>query len=546
MNYLQPLLLLFIVALFSGCNQPRNIKPAPPSPDFEKAESFLKRNKDSAFYYFNKVATSPGDSLQIGRAYARMAILLSDAADPFSSQETLLQALKYLNEKKDSDQHTLASVYNELAVTSTALRNYKATLRYCDQGLTFAKDRFKITILNNKAHAYKKLRQYSQALSIYASILGESKNDPEEYARVLTNMANTKRLADSTYNPLPELRTALQIRESQKDKSGLSASYAHLSDYYARTRPDSALFYAHKMYILTQQQRNPGDELLALPKLIRFGPLERVKNYFARYRYLNDSLQTARNNDKNQFALIRYETEKSKADNLVLQKANAEKKVQIFGQWILLLGILVLSVAGFGWYRKKKQRAIREYQLKTSKKVHDVVANGLYHVISKVDHDKTGGKEQLLDELTSLYEQSRNISYEQPEEKTPPSFNESLSGLLSSFSSAGTRVLIVGNSKELWSAVKPGIQKELKQILQELMVNMKKHSQAENVVIRFHMEHKELSVQYTDDGVGAPPDFRYGNGLRNTESRIAGLGGRISFDTETSEGMKIQLYIPTA
>ncbi|MCD2424829.1 ATP-binding protein [Niabella pedocola] len=546
MNYLKPLLFLFISAIFSGCNTPPKAKPVPPSTDFQKATNFIKTNKDSAFYYFNKVATSPGDSLLIGRAYANMAILLSKAADPFGSQETSLQALKFLNEKKYSDRRALSSVYNELAYTNITLRKYETSLGYSNHALKFAKDSDRITALNNKALAYQRLRQYEQALSIYQSILEESKNNPAEYARVLTNMANTKRLRDSTYNPLPELRAALQVRESNKDASGLSASYAHLSDYYARSRPDSALFYANKMYLLTQQPANPGDELLALRKLITFGPPELIKGYFNRYRFLNDSMQTSRNTDKNQFALIRYETEKSKADNLVLQKDNAEKKVQIVGQWILLLSILVLTITGFWWYRKQKQRAIREQQLRTSQKVHDVVANGLYHVISKVDHDKTGGKEQLLDDLTHLYEQSRNISYEQPEEKAPLPFNESLAALLSSFSSADTRVLIVGNSKELWSAVKPGIKKELTQILQELMVNMKKHSRAGNVVIRFLLQQKTLTVQYTDDGVGAAPDFRYGNGLRNTESRIAGMGGRISFDTETSEGMKIQLYIPTA
>ncbi|MBO9592513.1 MAG: ATP-binding protein [Niabella sp.] len=546
MNYLKPLLFLFVAAIFSGCNTPPKATPVPSSPDFQKATDFLQTKKDSAFYYFNKVATSPGDSLLIGRAYANMAILLSKAADPFSSQATSLQALKFLNTKKKSDWRALSSVYNELAYTNITLKQYEASLGYSDHALKFAGGSDSITALNNKALAYQRLRQYEQALSIYQSILKESKNNPAEYARVLTNMANTKRFRDSTYNPLPELRAALQVRESNKDTPGLGASYAHLSDYYARTHPDSALFYANKMHLLTLRLGNPGDELLALRKLITFGPPELIRGYFNRYRFLSDSMQTSRNTDKNQFALIRYETEKSKADNLVLQKDNAEKKVQIIWQWILLVGVLVLTITGFWWYRKQKQRAIREQQLRTSQKVHDVVANGLYHVISKVDHDKTGGKEQLLDDLTHLYEQSRNISYEQPEEKVPLSFNESLAALLSSFSSAGTRVLIIGNSKELWSVVKPGIKRELLQILQELMVNMKKHSRAKNVVIRFLLQHKTLTVQYTDDGVGAAPDFRYGNGLRNTESRISGMGGRISFDTETSEGMKIQLYIPTA
>ncbi|MBO9620200.1 MAG: ATP-binding protein [Niabella sp.] len=544
LNYLRSLLFLFIIALLARCKEPHTVKPAPPSPDFEKAMSLLKTNKDSAFYYFNKVATSPGESQQIARAYTRMAILQSDAADPFGSQETLLQALKFLDEKKDSDRYTLASVYNELAVTNIALRNYQAALDYCNQGLKFTKERFRIiTILNNRALACQKLNQYDQALSIYRSILDESKNNPAEYARVLTNMANTKQLRDVTYDAAPELLAALQIRENQKDNWGLSSSYAHLSDYYARSHPDSALHYANKMYRMAQQLGSPRDELLALPKLIQFSPPELVKKYFTRYRHLNDSVQTARNNAKNQFALIRYEAEKNKANNLVLQKANAEKKVQIIWQRIILFGVLLFASLGFWWYRKQRQRTLREYQLKTSKKVHDVVANGLYRVMSKIEHGQTGGKEQLLDEMGFLYEQSRNISYEQPE-KEEQEFQASIANLLKSFSSAATSISIVGNSEKFWNRMPLNAKTELKHVLQELMVNMQKHSAAENVMIRFRLLKDKAEIIYTDDGKGLPSDFHFGNGLKNTENRISGMGGHLIFGKATTNGLKIELYIP--
>ncbi|WP_300603900.1 tetratricopeptide repeat protein [Niabella sp.] len=510
------------------------------------------KKDDSAFYYFNRVVTGDHDSLNIAKAYTYMGIIQFNSGDYFGAQETALISIRCLKrmdhlKEKDTIDHYLVSNYNELGRINAALKNYQTAIYYYDQTLRLTKDnKNRAIILGNKAVAYRQTKQYPQAIAIYQSIIEDTKENPQRYARILTNIAYTRWLQDSSQPVAADLLKALQIREKEKDDWGLNSSYSHLTDYYSRIQPDLAFTYAEKMYMIARRLNSSYDELEALQKLITLSPPAAVKKYFTRYQYLNDSLQTARSNARNQFALIRYETEKSKADNLVLQKDNAEKKVQIIWQWILLSGVLVLTLAGFRWYRKQKQRAIREQQLKTSKKVHDVVANGLYRVISKVDHDKTGGKEQLLDELTNLYEQSRNISYETPEEKTVLPFNESLTGLLSSFSAAGTRVLIVGNSKELWSKVKPGIKNELKQILQELMVNMKKHSQAQNVVVRFQLDPQALTVQYTDDGIGAPPDFRWGNGLRNTENRIAGLGGRISFDTATSEGMKIQLYIPTA
>jgi hypothetical protein len=65
---------------------------------------------------------------------------------------------------------------------------------------------------------------------------------------------------------------------------------------------------------------SPDDRLLALQKLIPLTDEQNSKKYFAEYRQLSDSIQTVGNNAKNQFALIRYETERHKADNFLLQR----------------------------------------------------------------------------------------------------------------------------------------------------------------------------------------------------------------------------------
>jgi signal transduction histidine kinase len=86
---------------------------------------------------------------------------------------------------------------------------------------------------------------------------------------------------------------------------------------------------------------------------------------------------------------------------------------------------------------------------------------------------------------------------------------------------------------------------ETEQILQELMVNMKKHSAAQNVVLKFESLQDKILIHYTDDGLGLPSSFQYGNGLTNTENRIKRIGGNFTFD-ETLKGLKIRISIPTA
>ena len=97
----------------------------------------------------------------------------------------------------------------------------------------------------------------------------------------------------------------------------------------------------------------------------------------------------------------------------------------------------------------------------------------------------------------------------------------------------------------LWDRTTTQVQTEIEQVLQELMINMKKHSGAQNVVLKFESHQDIIQIFYSDDGVGLPSTFQYGNGLTNTENRIKRIGGNFIFEA-TINGLKIRISIPTA
>lgn len=543
---IKPAFLLFILIAAScllSCKKPRKAVSVTTSADYNKGASFYNVNNDSAFYYFNKLVTSSGDSLEIAAAYTYMGIIQSQGGDYFGSQESLLQSMKHLDERRLSDSAYLLSNFNELGRVSLSLKNYDAAIDYYDKALKLTENpNSRIIALSNKAVAYQKKQQYAAAISIYDSILENSKTDIRRYARILSNMAFTKWLQNAAYPAAPELLKALEIQQNEKDNWGMNASYAHLSEYYTRSRPDSALIYAEEMYNIAQQLNSPDDELEALQKMIALSQPASAKAHFARYQYLNDSLQTSRNNAKNQFALIRYEVAKNKADNLSLQKDNAEKKFQVT---LLLITLAILIIGAFFFYRllqKRRQRLLREQQLKTSQRVHDVVANGIYHIMAKIEHEQPD-KEMLLDDLEILYDQSRNISYDQPETMFE-NYAELLITKLSSFGNTEVNVSIVGNEEATWRGVATKVKNELYYVLREFMINVKKHSGATSVVIKFERDFKGLKVSYADDGKGIPSGAENKNGLRNTENRIKAIHGAISFESSDPKGLKIQLSIP--
>ncbi len=548
------LLLLFggLSACISGREHPQPFV----APTFEKGESFFSKNNDSAFYYFNLVATTATDSLEVATAYTYMGIIQAYEGDHYGGQESLLKSLTYLDEGNQKHQKCLSADYHELGNICLNLKNYDAAIDYYRKALKHIEQSGDQTIaLNGIALTYQKKGDYDQAIDIYKSLLSKSKNEKKEYARVLSNYARAKWMKDSTYPAGPELLQALKIRMDSNDIRGLNASYAHLADYYSQSMPDSALYYAGKRYDKAREMNSPDDEVEALSKLITLSPTNLLKPYFIRYQYLTDSLQTAKNAAKNQFALIRYEAAKNKADNLQLQKDNAQRKTQLVIQrFILAITVLFFIIAGIVLvlrYRRRQQQIemqsrqeIQENRLRTSQKVHDVVANGLYRIMTDLEYKASVDKEVLLDKIELLYERSRDISYENPAGSAVP-FHAKMDDLLTSFGADHVKVLIFGNGPALWDQTNTQVQHEVEHILQELMINMKKHSRADSVMIKFGRQNGRIHIHYTDNGIGISSQVKYGNGLRNTENRIKKIGGEYNFE-HPEKGTGIHISFPIA
>lgn len=93
-------------------------------------------------------------------------------------------------------------------------------------------------------------------------------------------------------------------------------------------------------------------------------------------------------------------------------------------------------------------------------------------------------------------------------------------------------------------------EKALFRILQELFHNALKHANAQKIALSFHFTAKCLEVLYQDDGQGfdrlayEQNRSRQSFGLKNMESRIAFLNGKIHYETSPGNGVEVSLNIP--
>jgi len=556
--------LYLIPILIPSCNRNRELQLKKiENIDYDKAYEYVDNGKpDSSFFFFDRarqVFLDNGDSLGVAKCLVNMAITQKDQGDFYGAQETALQALDFMNKNNLKHHIYLSTNYNNLGAATVNLNDLENAISFYNLAIRYSDDSINtVTYKNNLALCYQKLEKFEKAIAIYNEIANVDfvKSSPVEYARVLSNLARTKWLQNSNYNALPELHQALKIRQQENDLWGQNASLSHLSDFYVATNHKKSLVYAESMYEIASRLKSSANKLQALEKLIKLAPYDRTKRYFQEYQQLNDSIQQARSAAKNQFALIRYEVEKNKADNLRLEKENVEKQNRLVRQRAITgasIFLLLLAVGGGTlWYKRRKLRLeleaenkVKETQLHLSKKVHDVVANDIYHVMTEVEYRDDLDREVLLDKLEIIYNQSRDISHNVEQRSTVEvPYNEQISTLLKPYGTSDRRISIVGIDAEQWGDVSKRIKVEIKHVLQELMVNMKKHSAAERVVVRIEKSDQELKIFYKDNGVGLPAERPQGKGMANTVSRIESLGGGIIFDSEPGEGLSITVNIP--
>ncbi|MEN5085157.1 ATP-binding protein [Sphingobacterium faecium] len=554
-------LYLYII-IFISCRQEPVQKEIPiDNPAYDKAFEYVDSGKaDSAFYFFDaakQVFLERGDSLSVAKCLINMSITQQEQGDYYGAQETALQAVPFLNQNKAEHLTFLSMNFNALGLASYYLKDYPRSILFYEQAIKYSGDpQNTLVYRNNLAVSLLDSKKYSDAQKIYTNIIKGTHKNPAEYARVLANLTRIKWKQDPNYPAIHEFLISLKIREKEKDFWGQNASLGYITDYYEKQKPDSALIFAKRWYHIAKKIASPNDQIFALKKLVKLSSSDSSKYYFEIYNALNDSLQEARLAAKNQFTMIRYEVEKNKADNLSLQKDNAEKAYNISRQrmWIGAVSMLcvLLVVGGALWYKRRKERLqleaqnrIKENQLNISRKIHDVVANGLYRVMTEIENREDIDRDGILDRLEMMYEKSRDISYE-TEVKKPEQQDDhtQIAELLKSFVTENRKVIIAGNDAEKWGRIDVDTKEQIHHVLQELMVNMRKHSQATNVVIRFDWDNDLLRVFYSDNGIGMSDSQVKGNGLTSTGNRIFNLNGKITFVTQAEKGLKIEISIP--
>lgn len=485
------------------------------------------------------------DTLSILQDLRLIAMGQFDIGNIYDSESAVVEALKLIDnyQKKDTLIEGRKALYNQLGLIYGETKKYNKAIEVYNLSLKLSKTKSdSITLINNKATIYKDIGQYKKAaeqLHLAYTKIGTETNSLQ-LAMILDNLGYTQ---SKLRNPdaLINLKKALSIRETQNNLEGIYSSNKHLAIYYFdRNDKKQALGFANKAY----QTANTLNSTTYLQDALSLFAIMNDDPKIVLFKKITDSIAKDKQLAENKNAFVKYNVanEKKKTAEALLEKEKEKNQKLIF----LILGIIISLTSIFIYFalriRHKREKIIQVHntEARISKKVHDEVANDLYHVMVKLQSN-TLAKDEVLDDIENIYNKTRDISKENSAVELSKDFTEQISDLLLSYKNDQTSVITQNISKMDWEKV-PDIKKiTIYRVLKELMTNMSKHSKASLVVVSFVQEKGKINIAYSDNGVGC--QIKNKNGLQNAENRIQTLKGTIIFESKPNEGFKAKITL---
>jgi signal transduction histidine kinase len=511
----------------------------------DKGDSLSENQEfDKAFYYYNQANLSCNENEKDKKVYVLflMAQIQQIRCDFSGSETTATAALSIHPDYKNNN-----SIYNLLGLAYHEQFDFESAYKYYNLSLKKTeKEIEKCVIKNNIGYMFLDSKRYKEAEKVFNQIINNESliQDQPNYAKVLDNLGYAYFKLNNP-KAFDYLNQSLKIRDSINDNSELIASYMHMAEYYLKSNLKLSNDFAKKAYNAATAINSPDDRIEAIKFLIASSNTNKVKSLALKQMNISDSINKIRQNSKTQFAKIKY-------DATIALKESEKQKSQKQLYFSLFVFVSTLSLLMFFAIRtnnkRKLQKATYDTETRISKKLHDELANDVFNAMTYADTqdlNNASNKEFLLENLDKIYTQSRNISKENSPIDTSDNFEAVLKAMLSSYNSNNINVIIKNNASSTdWQKLQKESKIVIYRTLQELMVNMRKHSSCSLVVIGFETYQKGVEINYSDNGIGCSELLKLKKGLQNAENRILSINGTITFETEKNKGFKAKVRIP--
>jgi two-component system NarL family sensor kinase len=528
-------------------------------------------------------ANATGDVNSVWKANINIAGAYLGQANYEEAVQYYLRAMQYLDKINDPTKFTIN--YHCLGITYYMLKNYPLSLRYYNKsmevGVKAGKPNDAGYNLNGIGVVYKAMKLYDSALYYLDQAYTAAEKNKDNYllAHNLSDKGEVYDLLGRRTEALYCLQRALELQVQKADQRGFAESCILLGDVYLNSKD-------------LQQAKKYYDSARSIA--VRVGAKDVAKNAwkglaevyrqmnnnaaaleaFQNYALLKDTLYTEESSKQIAEMQTRYNTEKKEKENILLQKENAVKGLQLTKEksreYILICTFIfavIISVIYYNRYRlKKKNEMLREREMRAhaifmaqedekarlSKELHDSVGAVLslikLNISSITTPDATNQK--ILDSTKSLatnaIREVRNISHDlMPNVLQKAGLQAALEEMIESVSASGA--IDISLSYTLPGRLPAEMERNIFRIVQEATNNIIRHAAATKEEINIGSESGRLLIVISDNGTGFDKNILSkitGNGLNNIFSRINAMKGDVEIETSLGNGARINITIP--
>ncbi|MEQ9262923.1 MAG: sensor histidine kinase [Owenweeksia sp.] len=552
---------------------------------------------DSAKHFFEMAERQQwktSDSTYLYHLYSNMSMYYQDAGYFQSAAENMFKALDLAEGMSDSA--LLAGTYVSLANIFHDFEDFEEGKKYGYHALRVARNLQEtkpwlyIDALNIIAINFDDNRQYDSALYYHGLVEKFTLTLDEKISldRTLNNMGNTLKkmgLVDSSKSYF--LRAYSIIRESNSPIMSYHEAtvFTNLADVSSQQGNKKEAFeYVAKASraALTSGNYEKIRDLYHMKYLVnkRAGRMDSALVNLEKHLYLRDSVLNDRNARLVKDLEVAYRTEKKEKENAELQAVTAQQSLELNAarNRNILLGAVAgifLIIGGFGYRNLKlkqmaeKAAAEEELQkirfqsvieteererIRIAKDLHDglgqILATTKLNVASLEGDQKSGEEEELVSRSMNLLDQSitelRAISHAMmPQVLRNKGLQPALHELAEDINISMQVQLILEADEDVFEEDKTR-QSSLYRVIQEVVNNMLKHSEATEIRLLLKKQSSGIDLRISDNGKGfdtAKIEAGEGLGWSNIFSRIRLMNGRVDVRSSYT-GTIVDINVP--
>ncbi|WP_075340585.1 tetratricopeptide repeat-containing sensor histidine kinase [Tenacibaculum agarivorans] len=537
---------------------------------FKALQHKLTYKNDSAFYFYHEsknISKLINDSLAVGRRLLSLAVLQRNAKDFLGSEISSIEALQYLEPIKSYKY--IEVVYNNLGVVAEELDKKEEASIYYNKALEINKnnknDREYLFTINNLGFLYQNQSKHNKAKEYFLKGLkfdSIEQNHPHQYSLLLENLIFSELQLGMKDQVINRYNKVLEIKKRENNLQGVSTTLLNIANFYIDiNKNQNAKLYGLEALKYAKQTHNNKRWLDALQLLSVLSSGNESKAYLEEYITLNDSLFQQERQLKNQFAKIRYETDKKEKENTFLKSENEkrlaevekQRQQKIIGWLVAILSVLILlsSISFFSFRRKRllyqaqlqKIQARENERRQIAKSLHDEVAGDLRLLHQKLAQSQLLPEAQKLEEVKenvrNLSHQLSSVSFEKV------NFVDQIINLISDYFEPGFIIRVHGLKEINWHNVNQSIKRVLYLSIRESIQNCQKYAEASRIDINFKVHKKAVHLDIQDNGKGFNTNnSKKGIGLQNMDERVGELNGKLAISSELEKGTQIAIQVP--